>query len=120
MKNKGLLKRAIAVILGITMAFGALMLPDSAVKDEFSAVSAYTYDSGDCIFNYLFETDRDVKTLVIYQILNDTDTVIIPSTITYTDRDGYITLPAALQSRTAAPGRITVQDPISPQECSEM
>ena len=50
-KTKGLLMKAIAVVLGITMAYGALALPQGNAKNSFTTASAYDTVFGGCIFS---------------------------------------------------------------------
>lgn len=83
MKTKGIMKKAIAVILGITMAFGALALPAGVYRDQFSTASAYSVEYNGCKFYYTEKENRGVKMVVITSVtlLGDNDTVEIPSTV---------------------------------------
>lgn len=73
----------IAVTLGITMAFGALSLPDSVYKDKFSTASAYTAEVDNCKFSYDLIDRTGEQTIKITDVQFTGDTVEIPSVITH-------------------------------------
>jgi hypothetical protein len=82
-KQRGLIKKAIAVVLGITMTFGALMLHEKTIGNSFTAASAHTYEVDGCVYTYNIEVERDVTTLVITKAEGYGETLEIPSVIEF-------------------------------------
>lgn len=78
MKTKGLFKKAAAVTLGVSMAFGALMLPDVITAGQFCSASAETVTAGDCTYDYTLKKDN---TLEINSVEFSGDSVEIPQTL---------------------------------------
>lgn len=86
-KKRSLIKKITAVTLGITIAFGGLMLPDSFVKGELTAASADIIEVNGCKFDYYFENDRGVSNLVLSKIPEHGETVEIPAYINHNGVD---------------------------------
>ena len=75
---KGLMKKAIAVTLGITMAFGCLMLPQGNAKNVLPTAMADEFESDGAIYTYSVE---DGDRAVIEAVEFSGDTLDIPSEI---------------------------------------
>lgn len=82
-KSTYLIKKAIAAALGITLAFSALMLPNSVIKNELVTASADTVEIGDCTFAYSFVDRERTRTIKIDNVTFTGDTVEVPSVITH-------------------------------------
>lgn len=59
------MKKAIAVILGITMTFGIFAVPNNYIAQSLPTASAYTVKINDCKFEYDLDTVNDVTTAKI-------------------------------------------------------
>lgn len=79
------------MILGITLALGTLMLPDSAVQEEFTAASAYSVEVNDCEFEYTIVEREGSERLRVINVTFTGDTVEIPSVITHNGADYPVT-----------------------------
>lgn len=80
MKTKSIMKKAIAFVLGITMVFGGLMLPDTVIKEGYTAVSAFEDEVGGCKYTFsLSYNEDDGYKAVIEKVEYSGDTLEIPS-----------------------------------------
>ena len=82
-KAKGLIKKAIAVTLGITMAFGALMLPNDRIVEQLPAASALTTEINGNVFEYYIEPTDGITVAVISGAEGHGETVELPSVINH-------------------------------------
>lgn len=81
-KIKGLFKKAAAMVLGITMAFGALMLPESAVKTDFpTACADAEIKIGDVTYTY-YILNHEYACISGVEYPDTLETLEIPLTIT--------------------------------------
>lgn len=83
-KNKGkLIKKAIALTLGLTMALGGLMLPNKIAKNSFIAAHAEETEINGCTYSYDIEKENDIQFASVTGIKGHGETVEIPSVINH-------------------------------------
>lgn len=80
---KGIMKKAIAVILGITMSFGSLALPNKGIKESLPTASAAKVEYEGRKFVYDIEIRNDESGIIITSIEEHGETVKIPSTLVF-------------------------------------
>lgn len=80
-KCKGIFKKAIAAILGVTLTFGTLLLPNNTTGNEFSSVSAESIKTENATFWYNFSERTDHPSIKITNASFTGDTLEIPSEI---------------------------------------
>lgn len=84
MTNKGLIKKATAVILSVTLAFGSLaLLPERISNDCLITASAYDVQWENCTFGIGLTGRTGIETIKINKITFTGDTVEIPSQLEY-------------------------------------
>ena len=80
---KGIMKKTIAVILGITMSFGSLALPNKGIKESLPTASAAKVEYEGRKFVYDIEIRNDESGIIITSIEEHGETVKIPSTLVF-------------------------------------
>lgn len=87
MKTKGLIKKAAALVLGITMAMSALMLPCIEVSNTYAEDTSYTYSVNSCTFEYIIEELKGEEIAVITNVPKHGENVNIPSYIKHNGKE---------------------------------
>lgn len=90
-RNKGLMKKATAAALGLTLALTSLMLPPKIINGSLTSAYAETSEAGDCEFQFEIEENNGAASVIIIGINSHGDTVEIPSVITHMEKEYPVT-----------------------------